>query len=105
MKKKILLASWMRHAQSWLQKMQDIEFATLNDWIQRIRNRINDAATPGNGQFVRAISNIIVYQEAMRQLVPFIRQRSRWVQGGLDCTGKYMSPIFHSEKIKFLGKM
>lgn len=43
----------MLNANNWLQKMQDIEFATVNDWIQRIRNKIHDAAASGNGQFIR----------------------------------------------------
>lgn len=43
----------MLNAENWLQKMQDIEFATINDWIQRVRNKINNAAASGNGQFIR----------------------------------------------------
>lgn len=101
----------MTNAKNWLQKMQDIEFATINAWIQRIRNKIHNAAASGNGQFIRMTaiednpapwgnalledfefstkfllkgkktlyrSDIIVYQEAVNKVQPFIRQRSRW---------------------------
>lgn len=127
----------MIKTKNWLQKMQDIEFATINDWIQRIRNRIHNAAASGNGQFVRMTAikdnptpwgnalledfefstkfllsgkntlyrpDIIVYQEAVNKISPFIRQRSRWVQGGLDCTGKYMRDIFTSQELGFWAK-
>lgn len=127
----------MIHAKNWLQKMQDIEFATINDWIQRVRNKINNAAASGNGQFIRMSSvegndtpwgnalledfefstnflldnketfyrtDIVVYQEAVDKVKPFIRQRSRWVQGGLDCTFKYMKRIFYSPYLKFWAK-
>lgn len=127
----------MIHAHNWLQKMQDIEFATVNDWIQRVRNKINNAAASGNGQFIRLSAvagntapwgnalledfefstnfllddkktfyrtDIIVYQEAVEKVRPFIRQRSRWVQGGLDCTFKYMKPIVTSSALCFWAK-
>lgn len=127
----------MIHTANWLQKMQDIEFATINDWIQRVRNKINNAAASGNGQFIRmaAVKNnvapwgnalledfefstnflldnkktfyrtdIVVYQEAVNKIRPFIRQRSRWVQGGLDCTVKYMKPIISSRVLSFWAK-
>lgn len=127
----------MIHAHNWLQQMQDIEFATVNDWIQRVRNKINNAAASGNGQFIRLAAvhdnpapwgnalledfefstnflledkktfyrtDIIVYQEAVEKIRPFIRQRSRWVQGGLDCTFKYMKPIITSSALCFWAK-
>ena len=127
----------MTQTNNWLQKMQDVEFATLNDWIQRIRNHIHNAAASGNGQFIRmtAIKNnpkpwgnalledfefstkfllsgkktlyssdIIVYQEAVNKISPFIRQRSRWVQGGLDCIGKYIKEILMSHELNFSAK-
>lgn len=127
----------MIHAHNWLQQMQDIEFATINDWIQRVRNKINNAAASGNGQFIRLAAvhdnptpwgnalledfefstnflleskktfyrtDIVVYQEAVEKIRPFIRQRSRWVQGGLDCTFKYMKPIITSSSLCFWAK-
>lgn len=127
----------MLNAENWLQKMQDIEFATINDWIQRVRNKINNAAASGNGQFIRLSavsgneapwgnalledfefstnflldnkatlyrSDIIVYQEAVKKMRPFIRQRSRWVQGGLDCTFKYLKSIILSHYLCFWAK-
>lgn len=127
----------MIHVKNWLQKMQDIEFATVNDWIQRVRNKINNAAASGNGQFIRMAAvagdntpwgnalledfefstnfllddkntlyrtDIIVYQEAVDRVRPFIRQRSRWVQGGLDCTVKYIKPVLMSKYLGFWAK-
>lgn len=127
----------MHNVSNWLQRMQDIEFATVNDWIQKVRNKLNNAAASGNGQFIRLSAvkndknpwgnalledfefstkfllqgkktkysaNIIVYQEAVKDLRPFIRQRSRWVQGGIDCTGKYLKNIFQSKVLRFWAK-
>lgn len=127
----------MIHAGNWLQKMQDIEFATVNDWIQRVRNRIHNAAASGNGQFIQMSAikgndtpwgnalledfefstnfllddkktlyrtDIVVYQEAVKEVRPFIRQRSRWVQGGLDCGVKYFKPIIFSRHLGFWAK-
>lgn len=122
----------MLNVHNWLQKMQDIEFATINDWIQRVRNKMNNAAASGNGQFIRLSTvsgneapwgnalledfefstkfllenkktfyrtDIVVYQEAVDKMKPFIRQRSRWVQGGLDCTFKYLKSILFSRHL------
>lgn len=127
----------MINPDNWLQKMQDIEFATINDWIQRTRNKIHNAAASGNGQFIRmsAVSNnnqpwgnalledfefsirfllmgkktlyrtdIVVYQEAIKKVIPFIRQRSRWVQGGIDCILTYIKPIIYSSKLVYKAK-
>lgn len=123
--------------QNWLERMQDVEFTTINDWIQRERNKLNNAAASGNGQFIRLSSiknnlkpwgnalledfefstkfllkgkktfyaeNIIVYQEAVDKYNLFIRQRTRWVQGGLDCTQKYLKKVFKSKALKFGAK-
>lgn len=127
----------MIHPENWLQKMQDIEFATVNDWIQRVRNRIHNAAASGNGQFIHMSAikgneepwgnalledfefstnflldnkktlyrtDIVVYQEAVKEVRPFIRQRSRWVQGGLDCGVKYFKLIIGSKYLGFWAK-
>lgn len=127
----------MLQVNNWLELMQDIEFATVNDWIQRVRNIIGNAAASGNGQFVRLSSmddkqnpwgnalledfefstnfllkgkrtkycpDIIVYQEAVDKTRPFIRQRSRWVQGGLDCVQKYFAPVVKSRELGFWAK-
>lgn len=125
----------MLNTNNWLQIMQDIEFATINDWIQRVRNRLHNAAASGNGQFIRLSSmdtkpwgnalledfefstkflldgkktryrsDIVVYQEAIGKLRPFIRQRSRWVQGGLDCIAKYLKKIVKSNQLRFWAK-
>lgn len=122
---------------NWLELMQDVEFATVNDWIQRVRNVIGNAAASGNGQFIRLsamddkqnpwgnalledfefstnfllkgaqtkyCSDIVVYQEAVNKTKPFIRQRSRWVQGGLDCAQKYFSRVVKSPELGFWAK-
>lgn len=125
----------MHNVKNWLQRMQDIEFATVNDWIQKVRNKIHNAAASGNGQFIRLSSmdhnpwgnalledfefstnfllegkktlyceDIIVYQEAVDKYKPFIKQRSRWVQGGIDCTQKYSQRILDSQKLTFWAK-
>lgn len=97
---------------NWLQKLQDIEFVIINNWIQNIRNRLGNAAASGNGQFIRVsavsgyhpwgnalledfefstrfllqakaphyASEIVVYQEALAQVRPFIRQHARWIR-------------------------
>lgn len=125
----------MHNVKNWLQRMQDIEFATINDWIQKVRNNIHNAAASGNGQFIRLSSmkhdpwgnalledfefstnfllegketlycgDIVVYQEAIDKYKPFIKQRSRWVQGGIDCTQKYSQRILDSQELTFWAK-
>ncbi len=114
---------------NWLQRLQDIEFLVVNNWIQNLRNRLGNAAASGNGQFVRAAlvtghhpwgnalledfefstrfllqnidtkydGDIWVYQEAIAKVRPFIRQRTRWAQGGLDCLAGYWPAIIKSK--------
>lgn len=123
--------------QNYLQKLQDIEFIVINNWIQNIRNRLKNAAASGNGQFIRmqAIDSmkpwgnalledfefstrfllqakktryapdVIVYQEAISKVQPFIRQRARWAQGGLDCLFSYWPKIVGSKDLSFLAKL
>lgn len=123
--------------QNWLQKLQDIEFIVINNWIQNIRNRLKNAAASGNGQFIRLsaseettpwgnalledfefstrfllqgkktyyASEVIVYQEALAKVIPFIRQRARWCQGGIDCLFKYWSQIIRSRTLKLGAKL
>lgn len=123
--------------QNWLQKLQDIEFIVINNWIQNIRNRLKNAAASGNGQFIRLNASpetrpwgnalledfefstrfllqgkktyyageVIVYQEALAKIIPFIRQRARWCQGGLDCLFKYWSKILRSRTLRFGAKL
>ncbi len=42
-----------------------------------------------NGKKTLYAHDIVVYQEAVSRPLAFIRQRSRWVQGGLDCLVNY----------------
>lgn len=50
-------------------------------------------------------SEIVVYQEALAQVRPFIRQRARWTQGGLDCLVGYWPKILLSKAIGTKAKM
>lgn len=57
------------------------------------------------GQKTYYASNIIVYQEAIKRIFPFIRQRARWTQGGLDCLFSYWPRILKSTRISRLAKL
>ncbi|WP_244666176.1 glycosyltransferase [Lactobacillus nasalidis] len=126
----------MIETHNWLQLMQDIEFVVINDWIQNTRNRLNNAAASGNGQFIRVssvtdpqpwgnalledfefstrflmqgkktqyASDAIVYQEAIDKPAPFVRQRARWTQGGLDCLFGYWIRILRNPFIRLAAK-
>lgn len=50
-------------------------------------------------------SEIVVYQEALAQVRPFIRQRARWTQGGFDCLVGYWPKILLSKVIGTKAKM
>lgn len=50
-------------------------------------------------------SEIVVYQKALAQVRPFIRQRARWTQGGLDCLVGYWPKILLSKAIGTKAKM
>lgn len=50
-------------------------------------------------------SKIVVWQEAVSQLKPFVIQRARWVQGGIECIGKYGWSIIKSKSLKFYAKV
>lgn len=57
------------------------------------------------GKHTYYASNIVVYQEAIDHILPFIRQRARWTQGGLDCLFSYWPRILKSSRINLLSKM
>lgn len=57
------------------------------------------------GKHTYYASNIVVYQEAIAKIFPFIRQRARWTQGGLDCLFSYWPRILRNSRINFLSKM
>lgn len=57
------------------------------------------------GRHTYYASNIVVYQEAIDTISPFIRQRARWTQGGLDCLFSYWPRILRSSKINLLSKL
>lgn len=57
------------------------------------------------GKHTYYASNIVVYQEAIDHILPFIRQRARWTQGGLDCLFSYWPRILRSSQINLLSKM
>ncbi|MBU8890983.1 glycosyltransferase [Lactiplantibacillus plantarum] len=46
----------------------------------------------------------VVYQEAIDKLRPFIKQRARWTQGGLDCLFGYWSRVLRSPFINLPAK-
>ncbi|WP_353990494.1 glycosyltransferase family 2 protein (plasmid) [Pediococcus argentinicus] len=48
--------------------------------------------------------NAVVYQEAIDKLRPFIKQRARWTQGGLDCLFGYWSRVLRSPFINLPAK-
>lgn len=57
------------------------------------------------GRHTYYATNIVVYQEAIDQILPFIRQRARWTQGGLDCLFTYWPRIIMSQRIPILAKV
>lgn len=58
-----------------------------------------------DGKKTQYANDIVVYQEAVGHIVAFVRQRSRWVQGGLDCLVSYWTKIIKSSQIKPLAKV
>lgn len=120
-----------------LQILQDVEFTVINNWIQNTRNKINNAAASGNGQFIRAslvtrydpwgnalledfefstrfllegketryAPDIVVYQEAVDKVKAFVRQRTRWTQGGMDCLTGYWGRILRNNHVGGLAKL
>lgn len=50
------------------------------------------------------ISKAYVYQEALSSIKKFIKQRSRWVQGNIDCL-KYLKKILPSQTLLWTQKM
>lgn len=55
------------------------------------------------GLHVDYMTETYVYQEALSSLKKFIRQRSRWVQGDLNCL-KYLPLIMRSRRLKLAQK-
>ena len=49
--------------------------------------------------------DVVVYQEAIDKPRPFIKQRARWTQGGLDCLFSYWSRVLRSPFINLPAKM
>ena len=127
----------MNAINSWLHRMQDIEFQSCITLISNVRNYLGNAAGGGNGQFFRLstfknkeevwgnslledfelstrillegketyfLENIVVYQEPVGKIKPFIIQRTRWAQGGIECIFKYGKPILQSTYIKNMAK-
>lgn len=57
------------------------------------------------GRQTRYASDAVVYQEAIDTAKPFVRQRSRWTQGGLDCLVGYWAKIIKSPMLKLAAKI
>lgn len=49
------------------------------------------------------ISHAWVYQQSLKNMRAYIRQRSRWAQGDLDCL-KYLKPVLQSSALDFWQK-
>ena len=117
---------------------QDVEFFTINNFIQKARRATKTIGLGGNGQFFRLsmitehlgyqpwgnallddyeltiklmlkelsiayIDEAFMAQEALRDVKRFIRQRSRWVQGNLDCLA-YLPSVIKSKSLTLRQK-
>lgn len=122
-----------------LQTVQDVEFFSVNNRVQKSRQIFSCVGLGGNGQFFRMnpimnnlshypwgnallddyeftikmmmkglkiayIDQAYVYQEALSSYTRFIRQRSRWVQGNLDCLS-YVKKLFQNKILSFSQKL
>lgn len=117
---------------------QDVEFFTINNFIQKARRATKTIGLGGNGQFFRLsmitehlgyqpwgnallddyeltiklmlkelsiayIDEAFMAQEALKDVKRFIRQRSRWVQGNLDCLA-YLPRVIKSKSLTLRQK-
>lgn len=57
-----------------------------------------------NGKKTLYAHDIVVFQEAVSHPLAFIRQRSRWVQGGLDCLVNYWGKIISNDNLNLRAK-
>ncbi|WP_279126188.1 glycosyltransferase family 2 protein [Lactobacillus taiwanensis] len=57
-----------------------------------------------NGKKTLYAHDIVVFQEAVSHPLAFIRQRSRWVQGGLDCLVNYWRRIISNDNLNLRAK-
>ncbi|GAB6093213.1 glycosyltransferase family 2 protein [Furfurilactobacillus curtus] len=69
--------------------LEDLEF-TLRAWL--------------NGYQTAFTHNVIVHQEGITKLRPFIRQRIRWCQGGLDCL-PYLPRLWRSHYVNLFQRV
>jgi 1,2-diacylglycerol 3-beta-glucosyltransferase len=125
----------MKNLSSIFERLQDLEFYSAVDKIQKSREYNNTACLGGNGQFsrlsamndivekrgkpwskclledfefglqialngwqIRHSHNVIVSQQALNNFKRFVKQRSRWVQGNLQCK-HYFKEIMSSNKL------
>lgn len=122
-----------------LQAVQDVEFFSVNNRVQKTRQIFSCVGLGGNGQFFRLnpimnnlglypwgnallddyeftlkmmmkglkiayIDQAYVYQEALSSYTRFIRQRSRWVQGNLDCLS-YVKKLVKNKNLSFSQRL
>lgn len=128
----------MKDVTSFMFIAQDVEFFTINNFIQKARRATKTIGLGGNGQFFRLsmitehlgyqpwgnallddyeltiklmlkelsiayIDEAFMAQEALRDVKRFIRQRSRWVQGNLDCLA-YLPRVIKSKSLTLRQK-
>lgn len=124
----------MHNITSGLTRAQNFEFMQMGRKQQLLRNRCGNAIASGNGQFVTlslAMSNpwgnslledceftlrswlkgyrtnfvnLPVEQEAVASYAAFVKQRTRWCMGGMQCL-KYLKAIYSLTNISLAQKM
>lgn len=57
-----------------------------------------------NGFETRHMHREAVYQQGVDTYKPFIKQRARWAQGGIQCL-KYIKTIFNNDNLNFTAKL
>lgn len=51
------------------------------------------------------LKSAVVYQQAITQINPLVRQRTRWCQGSMQCLPKYFQAIVATKKMNWLQKV
>lgn len=127
-------AVMMRNPSNSLAQAQNFEFMQMGRKQQLLRNRCGNAIASGNGQFVTlnlaqnnpwgnslledceftlrswlkgyqtSFVNLPVEQEAVTSYSAFVKQRTRWCMGGMQCL-KYLGRIYQLSYISLTQKM
>lgn len=56
-------------------------------------------------KFVQYSPEAIVWQEAVTEFAPFLRQRIRWAEGMLKCVFDYLYPVILNKKLSLIQKI